>query len=322
VLTDTLPGGVTFVSASPGCYQAAGDTVTCTVDALAYQATTAVAIAVTAPATAGTITNTATVAGVAPDLDPGNNTVTETTTVSEWADLAVAKVAAPNPVLVGSPLTYTLTITNYGLYDAHNVLLTDTLPADVVMHTDAALLLHLDEPPGATTFSDASGSGNHGACTGDTCPTAGESGVSGAALRFDGVDDYVQVPDSIHLRPDPFTVAAWFQWDGVGTDNVNFMAAKGYENYEIHTGGDAGINGIRFIPAGYPASHVDAPNAIHTGWNHVAAVYTGDRALVYVDSNLVVSRTAITGANDLSADTSPFHIGRRSDGSYPFRNEN
>src|SRR5262249_21910986 len=60
-VTDALPAGVGFVSASTGCTNASG-TVTCTVGSLANGANATITIVVTAPSTAGTITNTATVA--------------------------------------------------------------------------------------------------------------------------------------------------------------------------------------------------------------------------------------------------------------------
>lgn len=47
------------------------------------------------------------------------------------ADLAVTKVDSPDPVAVGSNLTYTITVTNNGPATATGVTLTDTLPANV-----------------------------------------------------------------------------------------------------------------------------------------------------------------------------------------------
>ena len=47
------------------------------------------------------------------------------------ADLSIAKADAPDPVLVGQALTYTLTVTNNGPSPATGVTLSDTLPDGV-----------------------------------------------------------------------------------------------------------------------------------------------------------------------------------------------
>ena len=49
--------------------------------------------------------------------------------MTEAADVAVVKTAAPGPVLPGSILTYTVNVSNRGPSPAENVLLTDVLPA-------------------------------------------------------------------------------------------------------------------------------------------------------------------------------------------------
>jgi uncharacterized repeat protein (TIGR01451 family) len=236
------------------------------------------------------------------------------------ADLAVSKRADPPFVTAGAYLTYTLVVTNHGPDDAIGwVKLTDTPPAGTTF-VDPVFWLHLDEPAGATTFSDASGFGNHASCVGSACPMAGVAGRHGNAVQFGG-NHYLTVPHAPAFKTPQFTLSAWFQWDGVDTDDVQFLTSKmhaGAPMFEIHTGGGAGVNGLRFIPAGYPATSVDAPGVIQTGWNHVAAVYTSDAAYIYHNGTLAISRTNISGGADLTANTAPFSIGQRSDGSYSF----
>jgi len=86
-LVDTLPAGVSFVSATPGaptCTQAAG-TVTCNLGTIVKNGgSSIVTIVVNVPLAtpAGTVlVNTATVTGSRPDSDPSNNTATQETTV-------------------------------------------------------------------------------------------------------------------------------------------------------------------------------------------------------------------------------------------------
>jgi uncharacterized repeat protein (TIGR01451 family) len=135
VVTDILPAGVTFVSAGPSQGSCSGtSTVVCDLGTLANGATASVAIAVV-PTAPGILIDTASVEGSVPDPNPGNNTITFSTTVngtgggSTQADLSLVKSAAPNPVTVGSPLTYTLAVHNAGPSAAADVVTTDTLPA-------------------------------------------------------------------------------------------------------------------------------------------------------------------------------------------------
>lgn len=82
-VTDTLPAGVTFQSASAtqgSCSEAAG-IVTCTLGDMISGATATINIALTAPVSTGTITNSATVTGNETDPFAGNDTSTEGTTV-------------------------------------------------------------------------------------------------------------------------------------------------------------------------------------------------------------------------------------------------
>lgn len=67
-----------------------------------------------AQGTSGTLTNTATVASDTPDPRPENNESTALTPVDTAADLALTKSGAPNPVLHGQALVYTLSLTNLG----------------------------------------------------------------------------------------------------------------------------------------------------------------------------------------------------------------
>ena len=81
-LTDVLPAGVTFVSATPSSGTCSGtSTVVCKLGIFSTGATATVDIVVTAPNVSGTITNTASVAAATSDPTPGNNTATATTTV-------------------------------------------------------------------------------------------------------------------------------------------------------------------------------------------------------------------------------------------------
>ncbi len=140
-VSDTLPAGVTFVSAtaSQGTTNFTNGVLTVDVGNLADGAGATTTVLVTiAPGTTGVLTNTATITGNEPDPNLANNTSTVTTQVNAQADLAIVKAATPNPVEAGQQLTYTLNSTNNGPSNATGVTVTDTLPAGVTFVSAAS----------------------------------------------------------------------------------------------------------------------------------------------------------------------------------------
>ena len=134
VVTDNLPAGVTFTSATPSqgtCTPPAngdGGTVTCNLGSLAPGASATVSIVVTAPAEGGQITNTASVTAETADQNPNNNSATATTTVEAVTDLAIDK-SGPATAVAGTNITYTLAVTNNGPSSSTGGTVTDVLPA-------------------------------------------------------------------------------------------------------------------------------------------------------------------------------------------------
>jgi uncharacterized repeat protein (TIGR01451 family) len=144
VLSDSLPAGTTFASASmPGwscSTPAVGGVgaVTCTIATLVPGASVlTLGVKVDANVTAGTtLDNTATVTTTTPDPAPGNESATTTTTVSTSADLAIAK-NGPAAIGPGGTLTYTVTVTNNGPSDAQAVSVADPTPAGLTFVSNA-----------------------------------------------------------------------------------------------------------------------------------------------------------------------------------------
>src|SRR5439155_109148 len=131
---DTLPAGVTFVSASNGGTAAAGVVTWPSVASLANGGSLSRTVTVTAPPT-GTLINVARADAATGDPDSTNNNGSAagsrvTTTVMEIADLTVTKTG-PATVNAAQNLTYTITVTNNGPSTAASVVVRDTLPAGV-----------------------------------------------------------------------------------------------------------------------------------------------------------------------------------------------
>ncbi|QDV25671.1 Large cysteine-rich periplasmic protein omcB precursor [Aureliella helgolandensis] len=135
-VVDTLPAGVTFVSATGGTVTAptggSSDAII-NVGSLASGDSTTVTVTVDVEqAAADTFTNSAvvrsteTTAGF--DANTANNTATETTSTQRTIDLAVTKSDSADPAIAGQALVYTIVVTNNGPSDAIGVNLADNLP--------------------------------------------------------------------------------------------------------------------------------------------------------------------------------------------------
>ena len=149
VVTDTLPAGVTFVSATPsvGSCSRSGVTLTCTLGTVSAGATPSISVVVRPDAgSEGTITNSATVSSTTSDPDSGDRSPSVDTTVQPRADVSISKTDGPDPVVAGDQVTYTLAIANAGPSTATGVTVTDPIPA-------------------GTTFVSATGGGSHSAGT-------------------------------------------------------------------------------------------------------------------------------------------------------------
>ncbi len=133
-VTDALPTGLTFVSATPsqGTATNTGNNINAALGNIANGANATITVIATVAATAvGTLNNTATVTGNETDTNTTNNSDSETTTVNRQVDVRVTKTDSADPVIAGNQLTYTIIVTNDGPSTATNVVMTDALPTGV-----------------------------------------------------------------------------------------------------------------------------------------------------------------------------------------------
>jgi uncharacterized repeat protein (TIGR01451 family) len=174
-LTDTLPAGETLVSetqlSGPDTFidVSAGNTAGFTAATMGTGNTDVFQVITHAASglASGTIlTDTASVSSTTSDPTPGNNTSSVSSTVATSADLAVTKTG-PADVVVGTNITYTISLTNIGPSNAQSISLTDALPAGLTLSSETQL-------SGPDTFTNTS-SGN----------TASFSAVSVAAGHAD-----------------------------------------------------------------------------------------------------------------------------------------
>ncbi len=126
VVSDVLPVGVSFVSASGNGTTNAG-AVIWNLGNLAVNGRSNLTLTVIAPA-GGNITNVAIVTSTTPDTNSLNNTSPPVgTTVTPSADIVLLNTG-PTNVVAGTLYTNTVTVTNAGPSTATNLVLVDTLP--------------------------------------------------------------------------------------------------------------------------------------------------------------------------------------------------
>ena len=133
VLTDTLPAGMTFGSAS--CDDSTTGTfatpnITFNLNDIAFGATTTCTVTATV-SDFGAHVNTATVTSDF-DVDTTNNDASSTVQGPVEVDMSITKTSnAVGQVATNAPVTYTLTVNNNSADAANNVTVTDVLPSQV-----------------------------------------------------------------------------------------------------------------------------------------------------------------------------------------------
>jgi hypothetical protein len=173
-------------------------------------------------------------------------------------------------------------------------------------------LWYFDEGTGITAY-DSSGNANHGTVYGGAMWTDGKAGK---ALEFDGVDDYVGVPDSNSLDiTGKITVEAWiyphtvtkmqvivqkYNYSGPPYNGAYYLGVGGYGyNNKILFG--LSHNGYNFY---YTLSNT---NITANTWTHVAATSNGTHMIVYI--NGIKDKVATYPPGVIYASTAPLRIG-------------
>jgi hypothetical protein len=163
-----------------------------------------------------------------------------------------------------------------------------------------------DEGSGSTAY-DSVGV-NHGTVYGATWT----SGFIGGALSFDGVDDYVRIPDSDTLDiTGDLTVAAWVKTTLSGRPTKifsNLCEVSPHDGYAL----EETYNGkVRFYCQ--EAELISNTTVNNGAWRHIAATLSGTMATIYIDGFLDVSGTVnVPNANNvdqaIGASYSPYYF--------------
>jgi len=165
-----------------------------------------------------------------------------------------------------------------------------------------------DEGSG-TTASDSSGYGNTGTLSTGASTPGWTTGKVGGALSFDGVDDYVEVPDSPSIRnwPDGITVEIWAKSNTENWNSYGMLVSK-RDSFILYPVTDTKALYWYIIGTAWWSVAYVIPEDIRN-WHHYVGTYSADRYLrLYMDGELVASPMGPYGA--IADDEGIMAIGR------------
>ena len=126
-LKESLPAGLTLVSAQPSVGTCTGTTViSCDLGAMTDVSAATVSFVVT-PIVAGALTDALQVSAATPDGNTKNNSASFTVTATLPADISVSGSVSKSSATVGDKVIYSLQVSNAGPADAANVTLSDAI---------------------------------------------------------------------------------------------------------------------------------------------------------------------------------------------------
>jgi hypothetical protein len=130
-------------------------------------------------------------------------------------------------------------------------------------------------------------------------------GKDGKALSFDGVDDYITIPDSPSLSPTSgITISAWVRLNAAGTNWQPISFKEGPEGrawwFGFFPGNPARIHWSNGGLSSWDLS-CDIPSALNT-WRYIVVTYQsgGIGRKIFVDGTLICSDTATGNLLDTS----------------------
>jgi len=164
-------------------------------------------------------------------------------------------------------------------------------------------------PQGLISWWDAEGDANDIAGANNGTLENGafiDTGMVGMAFRFDGVNDYVEVPKSDSLDiTDVFSLEFWMRGDDPGNPMTGCCQGLVNTDFYLIEGFDAfgGIGSLISTDGGvtFPVATTEASNTVFGlvpgQWHHVAGTYDGKTLTLYVDGRL---RAAVAASGNMS----------------------
>ena len=173
------------------------------------------------------------------------------------------------------------------------------------------LLLKLDAgnaasyPGTGTTWADLSGNGNNGILVNGTSYSSANGGI----MIFDGINDYVNIPQSPTLSRT--NTGALFLWVNQSSVNRNYVIIEnGNIYYDNSAYGMYYYNGNEYVEIANNSTSNSAATYEYLSfdtWKQVGMVWNGTTLKKYINGIEVASTTQTINVNPT---TQPFQIGR------------
>ncbi|MBU1159787.1 prepilin-type N-terminal cleavage/methylation domain-containing protein [Patescibacteria group bacterium] len=165
------------------------------------------------------------------------------------------------------------------------------------------------------TVRDISDNGNTGTLKNGPAPENSlvfSGGNLGKALRFDGSNDYVNVPFSSMLSPGAdLTMEAWVNWSGGGGDKNIVTKESAYE-FRVNAGN------VNYATNPWAWRGGTSAKITAGSWNHIVITHDGNGLQkIYING---VEKYSTAAGGEISSNSNPVTIGARYGGTASFFN--
>lgn len=162
--------------------------------------------------------------------------------------------------------------------------------------------------------NDLSGNNNTGTIIGGVTPTTDRFGNPNSAMQFNGIDGYIEVPNSPSLQSptNAITMAGWIYIESFPTNQVavagfiNKTNNPSYGQYGLNYHHWATPSAIHFYGSGGTLGY-GAPIDLQIGeWYFMASTYDGNEVNIYLNGQIIGTQ-AVTGS--IVPDDNPLTLG-------------
>jgi uncharacterized repeat protein (TIGR01451 family) len=236
-VSQVLPSSVVFVSgsSSQGAVVHNNGVVTANLGPMSAGGTARVLVTVL-PAVAGVFSSTASVSSDQPDFNLANNNVTLISHISPpTADLSVGLFAAPNSLVVGGNVTYTLSVTNNGPSSGASIMATNSYSPGLILRNATISQGSLYITNGNTVVCSFGGLGHGATATATITATAAATGTLISAARVfstnpnqidpNPINDVATVPVAVGPAADLALGLAAFPNPDIVTSNLTLVTS-------------------------------------------------------------------------------------------------